>query len=243
MMIRTCFQFLASWYLDSDRDVPAWLKRRIDADPALRQSLERMHRLERDLRCAARSEFERSREGQHAVPLAARMRNAGPSQPKLDIGLFSLRGGFRAFPYAMAASVAILAGAGVWLMTASHRSTTNVVSIASLPPSGPNMVSGTPEQDPATLPSRSPSNRKPSPLIAAKRWLDRSLLPDSERPPRAFPYESSKAASNAEVAATRLEAAWREPLASVKAGVRDGTRYFAVRLPVAGLKMLHPSDR
>lgn len=243
MMIRACLQVLACWYQDSDRDVPAWLKRRIDADPALRESLERMHRLERDLRCAARSELERSREEHHAVPPAARMRNAGPSQPMLGIGLLSLGSNRRAFPYALAASLAILAGAGVWLMTAAQRSTPNVVATASPPPNWPNAVSQTPEQDPATLPSHSPSNRKTSPLIAAKRWLDRSLQQDSVGPPRALPHESSKATSHAEVAATRLEAAWREPLASVKAGVRDGTRYFAVRLPVAGLKMLHPSDR
>ena len=243
MMIRACFQFLACWYLDSDRDVPAWLQRRIDADPALRQSLEHLHHLERDLRFAARSELERSRDDRSAVPTSVRLRDATPSQPVPFIGRFSLRGGHRAFAYAMAASLAILAGAGVWRLTASDRSTPSIVAKAPKAPNGTNAAAGSSEKVPATSEAAAPTARKPSPLIAAKRWLDRALQPDSETPSQAFSNASSHANSNAQVAALRLESAWREQLASVKAGVRDGTRYFAVRLPVAGMRMLHPSGR
>jgi hypothetical protein len=243
MMIRACFQFLACWYLDSDRDVPAWLQCRIDADPALRQSLEHLHRLERDLRFAARSELERFRDDRNAVPTSVRLRDATPSQPVLRIGRFSQRGGHRAFPFAMAASLAILAGAGVWLMTASQRSTPSFVAKAPEAPNGTNAAAVSSEKVPATSEAAAPSARKPSPLIAAKRWLDRALQPDSETPSQALSNASSHGNSNAQVAALRLESAWREQLASVKAGVRDGTRYFAVRLPVTGMRLLLPSDR
>lgn len=241
-MFRACFQFLACWYLDSDRGVPAWLQRRIDADPALRQALDHVHRLERDLRFAARSELERSREDRITALSAARLQDAAPSQPPLGIGFFSLRASHRAFPFAMAASLAILAGASAWWMTASYRTTSGIIASVPEDLKATTAETAAGEKGSASSEAAAPSAAKPSPLIAAKRWLDRSLRPGPEAPSQALSNASSSENGNAHVAALRLDSAWREQLASVKAGVRQGTRYFAVRLPAAGMRMLRPGE-
>jgi hypothetical protein len=159
------------------------------------------------------------------------------------MGSFSLRGGQRAFPFAMAASLAILASASAWLITAASKSPRETVAIAPEDPHETNGVRGSNEEEPAKPEDAAPSEKKPLPLMAAARWLDRSLRPAAKIASQVPPQESSNATGNPEFAAWRWESAWREQLASVKTGVRDGTRYFAVRLPAASIRMLRPSDR
>lgn len=231
-MIRFLILWLDEWYTDAGRTPPTWLQRWIDRDPKLHQDRTRMSDLEEQLRSQARTEWTRA-EGiyrksdnskwQPRSPLANRTVD-GRRKPSAWLDPLTTR---RSVRWAIAlGSIAILASGWAYWSShpASRLSVTNSLNKA--------VVSNS--SSPSTLGASIPGSDL-SPVVPASRaqWLRskqaaQDLLARSLERTETLPSWTQRAMADR----------YRKELNAFRDEFGGATRFFAVRLPLAGLKLL-----
>jgi hypothetical protein len=231
-MIRLFILWLDEWFTDAGRTPPTWLQRWIDRDPKLHQDRTRMSELEDQLRSQARSEWIRA-EGfyrksdnskwQPRSPLANRTVD-GRRKPSAWLDPLTTQ---RSVRWAIAlGSIAILAsGWAYW----SRRPDGHLPASIS-----PNEVVDSNPSSPSTLEASIPGSNL-SPVVPESRaqWrrstqAARDLLARSLEGTETLPSWTQRAMTDR----------YRKELNAFRDEFSGATRFFAVRLPMAGLKLL-----